>query len=267
MKKFLKELFLIVLIIFIALDLKIYTPMLRLFDMVFPQLFFCTEANVVSINEEIVRMGKGTFYDKYITIEYMTDNKKHISELYYRGYDTEGSNISIKGLKACPTIIFRVTSGMPTLGEIVSMILLLGAVVIFFRIKWYEPDKVVKTDKSLIASTKEKLPNLFLFLKKNNSLELFDEISMTQEKKNLNDLCELGLYFDEYMDSKIINETESEWAINHKKDYIIIGRKDSKVILYKIDEGFIYTFDEHTNRYTFEAGGLIKYLKMHKCWE
>ena len=111
--------------------------------MVSPQLFFCAKASVANINEEIVRMGsKGTVYDKYTTIEYMIDNQKYVSELYYRSYDVEGGVINIKGLKACPTIIFRSTSGIPTTGEVVSMILLFGMVVFFSelngtnQIKW-----------------------------------------------------------------------------------------------------------------------------------
>lgn len=70
----------------------------------------------------------------------------------------------------------------------------------------------------------------------------------------------LGLFLNDYY-YNIISQTEREWENGHKLDYIIIGNTDDKTILYKIDEGFIYSYNKKTFKYTFEAGGLVKYLK------
>lgn len=51
-KKFLKELFLIIIVLFIIVDLRLYTPILKLSEIIVPRLYYHTNANVAAVEEE-----------------------------------------------------------------------------------------------------------------------------------------------------------------------------------------------------------------------
>ena len=109
------------------------------------------------------------------------------------------------------------------------------------------------------------MPELYSFFKNNKSIELFIEIVSVLEKLKLVDMYELGLFFDDKNGSRIIKETEKEWEKGHKLDYIIIGDTDEKTILYKKEEGFIYSYNKKTYKYNFEAGSLMKYINLNSA--
>ena len=90
-------------------------------------------------------------------------------------------------------------------------------------------------------------------------MELLKELMTIQDEYDSDKLKMAGLFVHEKI-YEIISETEREWENRHKLDYILIGDTGEKMILYKKDDGFIYSYNKMTFKYTFEAGGLVKYV-------
>lgn len=263
-KKFMKELLLIIVILIIAVDLRIYTPVLRLYRIVFPDSFCNTQANVVDIEETRLRVVEGVIFIKRTRMEYTVNHKKYSAQFYYRDSDQEGESVNINVFKVYPKLTFRNRIEIPTIAEIIWLITLIQTLVLLLKVHWYEPDKVEKKNRDGIKKAKKEVPELYHFLKKHKADYLLNELMMIRDPHDFNNLNQFGLFINQNINA-IITETEKEWEKGHKIGYIIIGDTDEKTILYKIKDEFIYSFNKHTFKYVFEAGGLVKYLKLLGC--
>lgn len=171
-KKFLKELFLIIIVLFIIVDLRLYTPILKLSEIIVPRLYYHTNANVAAVEEERWRMVVGGVYTKYTTIEYTVENRKYVSRLYFRSNDTEGGIVNINICKVFPNIFFRDNVGIPTTSEIVLLLILFEACIKLYKIERYESWKV-KNNNDYIKKARSDMPQLYKFLKKKTKLLIY----------------------------------------------------------------------------------------------
>lgn len=259
-KKILKELVWIILIISCAFLLRIDIPILRFLKIVFPKGFIHTQAIV----EDIVTTH-GRRNTIHITwMEYTVNDEKYSVGLSYRNSDKEGESVKIIVCKKFPKIVFRERIGIPTAGDACIFMLMLWGMKGLLKVHWYEPDKEEKKNRDGIKKGREEVPELYYFLKKHKAVNLLNELMMIRDPYDFNNLSLFGLFINQNINA-IITETEKEWEKGHKLGYIIIGDTDEKTILYNIKDEFIYSYNKNTFKYVFEAGGLVKYLKLLEC--
>lgn len=268
----------IVIIIFIITYLiftDLFTPLLYVVKFINPNLFYESNATIVSEHqEEILSINNSVNYIHYTDIEYYINKKKYCSSIYWNKNDVIGKKISIYILKKKNYIIRQAFSySNQYLLSFIGLLIGIKVIISIFEIhsgsfhkyqKKCNDDNKNKLLKYYRISHKDMTYDLKIikkYLKEIKAIKLYNDLSLIYRNIDIEELIHICFLFKK-VDGEIefIFQTKENWKDNRFKGYILLQKISQGYMVYKISDDFIYFYNEQTSKYEYLCKDLCSYL-------